>query len=325
MRLSFTLLVALLAFAGSPRPMAAVPSPAVAAPLTANPLWEPPGPRDRDLFNGPWGAAAAPDPGAVYTYLRPKQSGVNPGVIVRDPQGRVWHVKQAPNNDHGAEGPVEVTLSRVLSAIGYHQPPVYYLPSFIMTDGKGVHAEPGGRFRLSVPSLQSRGSWSWKDPTVRGTGPYNALLAILLVFTSWDLKDSNNEIYDMVRDGHTSRWYVVRDLGGALGDSGQYFVKRNNIDEFESEPYIAGWRHGFVHFDYNGKRPDLVRHLVTLDDLRWATALLQTLSDQQWHDAFRAGGYGADISDRFIRKIKSNIQQAQQLTATVASVASRKR
>jgi|KBSSwiStaDraftv2_1062776.scaffolds.fasta_scaffold42893_4 hypothetical protein len=325
MRLPFTLLVALLTVAGSPRPMAALPSPNDRAAVTANPLWEPPGPRDRDTFNGPWGAEAAPDPAAVYTFIRRKESGVNPGVIVRDPHGRVWHVKQAPRSDQGAEGPVEVALSRVLSAMGYHQPPVYYLGSFLMNDGSGVHAASGGRFRLTDPSLRSRGNWSWKDPTVRGTRPYNALLTILLVFTSWDLKDSNNEIYDLSRDGLTSRWYVVRDLGGALGDSGRYWVKRNNIEEFEGEPYIAGWRNGFVHFDYNGKRPDLVRNLVTLDDLRWATALLQSLSDQQWHDAFRAGGYGANISDRFIRKIKSNIQQAHQLTGAVASVASRKR
>lgn len=325
MRMPFTLLVAFLAVAGSPRPMAALPSPTDRAAATANPLWEPPGPRDRDLFNGPWGAEAAPDPAAVYTFIRHKEGGVNPGVIVRDPHGRVWHVKQAPRSDQGNEGPVEVALSRVLSAIGYHQPPVYYLSSFMLKDGQGVHAEPGGRFRLTEPSLHSRGNWSWKDPSVRGTRPYNALLAILLVFTSWDLKDSNNEIYDVVRDGHVSRWYVVRDLGGALGASGRYFVKRNNVEAFEREPYIDGWRDGFVHFDYGGKRPDLVRHLVTLDDLRWATALLESLSDQQWHDAFRAGAYGANTSDRFIHKIKSNIRQAQQLTGAVASVATRKR
>ena len=110
------------------------------APLSA--LWEQPhNLRDQDLFNGPWGAERAPDPDAVYTFLRLKTTGTNPGVVVQDPAGREWHVKQPPHNDHGEEGPVEVTVSRVLSAIGYHQPPVYFLPSFMMRDATGTRRE----------------------------------------------------------------------------------------------------------------------------------------------------------------------------------------
>ena len=121
-------------------------------------LWELPSDlRDRDLFYGPWGAGRAPDPAATYTFLRPKRGGVNPGVIVRDDRGRVWHVKQPPHNGQGAEGPVEIVLSRVLSAVGYHQPPVYFLPSFTLADATGTHVVPGGRFRLEEPSLKRRG------------------------------------------------------------------------------------------------------------------------------------------------------------------------
>jgi hypothetical protein len=103
----------------------------------------------RDLFNGPWGAERAPDPRAVYTFVERKQQGTNPGITVLDPNGREWHVKQPPNTDQGAEGPVEVALSRVLSAVGYHQPPVYFLPSVTVKDASGTHVEPGGRFRLT--------------------------------------------------------------------------------------------------------------------------------------------------------------------------------
>src|SRR5262245_54715953 len=106
-------------------PRAAVPPVAGTgtAPLSA--LWEKPDDLSaRDLFNGPWGGARAPDPRATYTFVRPKQHGANPGLVVRDPAGREWHVKQPPHNHNGAEGPVEVVVSRVLSAVGYHQPPV---------------------------------------------------------------------------------------------------------------------------------------------------------------------------------------------------------
>ena len=46
-------------------------------------------------------------------------------MIVVDSLNREWSVKQEA---HGrtAEGPIEVVLSRVLSAVGYRQPPVYF-------------------------------------------------------------------------------------------------------------------------------------------------------------------------------------------------------
>src|SRR5262245_33847055 len=88
----------------------------------------------RDLFGGPWGVAHTPDPDAVYTLIERKHTGVNPGMTVRDPQGREWSVKQAYSSGLDPEGPVEVTLSRVLSAVGYHQPPVYFLRSFSLKD-----------------------------------------------------------------------------------------------------------------------------------------------------------------------------------------------
>jgi len=79
---------------------------------------------ERDLYYGPWGIERAPDPNAVYTWIADKTHGTNPGVIVRDPRGREWHVKQPARNHQGDEGPIEVVLSRVLSAVGYHHPPL---------------------------------------------------------------------------------------------------------------------------------------------------------------------------------------------------------
>ena len=98
----------------------------------------------RDLFDGPWGTERAPDPSAIYTFVERKQQGTNPGITVKDPRGREWHVKQPPHNDQGAEGPIEVTLSRVLSAVGYHQPPVYFL-AVVDDRRRQGHARGAGR------------------------------------------------------------------------------------------------------------------------------------------------------------------------------------
>ena len=289
-------------------------------------LWQPPADiRASDLFFGPWGASRAPDPAATYTFIRPKKGGVNPGVIVRDERGRVWHVKQPPpRSSQGAEGPVEVVLSRVLSAVGYHQPPVYFLPSFKLSDRSGTRVVSGGRFRLEEPSLDAEGPWSWRNNPFVGTRPYEGLLTILLVFNSWDLKDSNNTIYEVRQGGQIGRWYVVRDLGAALGESARLAPQRNNIDRFERQRFITGVTRGFVNFTYHGWQPKLVRDAITVEDVQWAAGLLAGLSDRQWRDAFRAGGYPDDLAARFIRKIKANLAEAQ-LLAPGASQSARER
>jgi hypothetical protein len=268
--------------------------------------------QSRDLFNGPWGAANAPDPKATYRFVRLKEEGTNPGVVVTDPAGRTWDVKQAsPEWD---EGPVEVVLSRVLSAVGYHQPPVYYLPSFTMNDPSGSRVEGGGRFRLEHESLEERGDWSWRMNPFVGTQPYQGLLVILLMFASPDFKNSNNTLYDVTRDGATEQWYVVRDLGGALGEFGIFSPKRNDPGLFEQQEFITGFKNGFVEFDHPIKQRMLVQGRITPGEVAWAGNLLAGLSESQWQDAFRAGGYNPHVAERFIRKIRLNIAAAQQIS-----------
>ena len=279
-------------------------------------LWVAPGNiADRDVFFGPWGVGRAPDPGVTYTFVRRKTQGVNPGVVVRDPQGREWHVKQ-PHPTVGVEGPVEVVLSRVLSAVGYHQPPVYFLPSFAMTDASGTHVEPGGRFRLHDPALTERGGWSWRANPFVGTPPYAGLLAILVMFNSADLKDSNNTVYEMARGASTDRWYVVRDLGSALGSPSGLRPRRNDIDRFERTSFIEDVSpRGFVEFAFPNRYRNLVHARITPADVGWAMGLMSGLTGPQWNDAFRAGGYAPDIAARYIRLLRARVAEGRRVAA----------
>lgn len=268
---------------------------------------------DRDLFNGPWGVECAPDPRASYAFVALKHHGVNPGMAVRDPAGRTWRVKQAANDGRAAEGPVEVVLSRVLSAVGYHQPPVYYLPSFTLADEHGRHTEAGGRFRLDEPTLKEVGSWSWQQNPFVGTKPYQGLLVVLLMFNSSDLKNANNSLYEHRTGDFVERWYVVRDLGTALGETGRMAPRRADPEAFERSRFVLSVRDGFVDFDYHGFHQELVRNRITADEVGWASYLLAQLTDTQWTDAFRAGGFTGDTADRFIRAIKSNIAKGREV------------
>ena len=290
--------------------LGAVPPPA--EPLTT--LWEEPtNISSRNLFTGPWGVEYAPHPLATFKLTAFKSHGINPGVVVVDTLGREWHVKQHANNNAGDEGPVEVVLSRVLSAVGYHQPPVYYLNAFTLSAEDGTRVLPGGRFRLQDPSLKEIGSWSWQDNAFVNTRPYRGLLVILLLFNSTDLKDSNNTLYRLSRRGAATDWFVVRDLGAALGETGRFAPRGGDADLFEQSPFITGVKDGFVEFANRSAYQKVFQARITPQDTIWAGNLLARLSGRQWRDAFRAGGYTPDVAERFIRKIRINIDVAREL------------
>jgi hypothetical protein len=65
---------------------------------------------------------------------------------------------------------------------------------------------------------------------------------------------------------------------------------------------------GKVQFDYRGRHRVLFEN-ISPGDVRWACEQLRTLSDQQWRDAFRAGGFSASIAERFIRRLKQKIDE----------------
>jgi hypothetical protein len=276
----------------------------------------------RDLFYGPWGPERAPDPRAIYTFVERKQHGTNPGITVLDPQGHEWHVKQPPHTEQGAEGPIEVVLSRVLSAVGYHQPPVYFLPSLTVKDAHGTHVEPGGRFRLTDKSIKAIDSWSWQRNPFVGMRPYQGLLVILMMFNSSDIKNENNVLYEVKEPGAgLKRWFVVRDLGTALGETGRLAPLRGDPEIFEREPFILGVKDGAVQFNYHGWHQELLRQIDPLD-VAFAVDLLQQLSDEQWRDAFRAGGYQPRVADRFIAQLHQRIDEARQVAGAQTLAAS---
>jgi hypothetical protein len=243
---------------------------------------------------------------------------VNLGLTVKDPQGREWSVKQPYPGNMDSEAPVEVTLSRLLSGIGYHQPPVYFLPQFTLKDDWGTHTEAGGRFRLKMEELNDLGVWAWEDNPFVGSRPYQGLLALLMMFNSTDMKASNNTLYEYRNGNRVEQWYVARDIGSALGDTHRLAPRKNHIDSFERVPFILGVANGHVDFAYDSWYKNYVDDRISPEDSAWAASLLARLSEQQWQDAFRAGGYEPDTAARFIRKLQQKIKEAQALSKPVS-------
>jgi len=296
---------------------AQVHDPIVTPGIEVGGLWKAPAnPATRDLFFGTWGKQHAPDAFATYTLVEHKHTGINPGMTVVDERGRTWSVKQPPDSGEPPEGPIEVTLSRVLDAIGYRQPPVYFMPSFICRDDWGTHIEAGGRFRLKLPELKDRGEWSWQENPFIGTQPYQGLLVILLLFNSSDLKNANNTLYEHRTGDLVEPWYVVRDLGTAFGETGRWAPRRGTAALFARSPFITGIRGPFVEFDFHGWHQELIRQRITPADVRWAAQLLSGLTDRQWRDAFLAGGFTPAAAEPFLAAIRSRLAQAERIGAT---------
>lgn len=287
-------------------------------------LWvEPVDLESRDLFHGAGGSRLAPDPSAVYELVKVDNTGFSPGYDVRDREGTVWSVKL------GIEAQSEVVASRVLWAVGYHQPATYLLKNWKLSGAQpGTH--PTSRFRRNDANQKVVSEWSWYENPFVDTRPFKGLIVANLILNNWDWKTSNNRVYEVgSRDGERRHQYVVRDLGASLGKTSfpKWLVwtpframaqgSRNNLPDFEEQGFIKAVDGQRITFDYYGTHGSLV-DMVTVDDVVWMSRLLARLSDRQWHDAFRAAGYDDATRQRFIAKLRSKIRDGSALERTAA-------
>jgi hypothetical protein len=270
-------------------------------------LWVDPGdPSSRDVFNGPGGAVLMPAPMAQFRAVRKDTKGYSWGWDVVDEHGVEWSVK------YGPEAQSEVVASRVLWAMGYHQPPSYHVEHWVMTGGDSPGRGPPARFRRHSPDMRRSGRWSfYRNPFVN-TAPYRGLLVLMRVLNNWDLLDRNNAVYELDRPREGARrWYVVLDLGASLGktmlvpSSGT----RNDIEDFEEQGFIKGVdREGHVHFDDLGRRHLGLFRNLTVADVHWMCERLDRLTAEQWRETFRAAHYEPALADRFIRRIQDKVR-----------------
>lgn len=282
-------------------------SPAPKAHASIEQLWLAPTdlPR-RDVFAGSAQQAEAPDVRQPMTFVSKKTSGFSPGFDVKDASGHEWSAKLGP------EAQTEVVASRILWALGYHQAPTFYVRSWELRGGPSPGVQKGARFRPKDRRLTSDGMWSWQHNPFVETQPYRGLLVLMLMLNSTDLRNGNNVVYKA--HGETpDRWYAVKDLGATFGATGVYRPSRNDIDAFEHDPFLVE-RGKRARLTYKGLQKELLRQLTPADFV-WACDRLSELSDAQWRDAFRAGGYSDELTDRYIAALRARMKSARSLSA----------
>jgi hypothetical protein len=275
-------------------------------------LWvEPVGPRP--LFFGVGGEGLAPDPAARYRVLEIKTSGFSAGYTVLDPENRQWSVKFDP------ESHTEVVASRLLWALGYHQPPVYFLRGWTADGGNRPNPQTPARFREEKPAfhgLTEAGNWSYHENPFVGSIPLMGLLVFHVMLGNSDLKEANNMLYTLDSNVEGARrWYVARDLGHTFGRTGVMNAPRDDLQVFDETPFILGVTDGRVRFDYRGRHAELFEN-VTVEHVKWICERMNRLTDEQWIDAFRAGGYAKPIYERYLRRLRQKIQEGLALKGT---------
>jgi hypothetical protein len=303
------------------RPQA--PSAQPSAPVAE--LWiEPADLAQRNLFSGSADPNAAPSKSAEFKVLKLDTSGYSDGYDVAGPDGRQWDIKV------GKEAQTEIVMSRILWALGYHQPATYYLTGWML---EGTYEDEGApaRFRLQSDH-ETEGEWGWLDSPFSNARAFRGLIAINLLLSNWDFKTSNNRIYVTKGPDGPVRRYVVQDLGASFGKprlarSNKLLAllpgrvgTRNDIDDFEATRLIRHIRGSEVTLDYRGAAGEILE-TMNVADVVWACELLNRLRDRQLDDAFRAAEYEPAVRARFIAKIRAKIQEGLALRSVAKTPA----
>jgi hypothetical protein len=257
---------------------------------------------NRDLFHGAGGARLAPNPKALFRVTQVKIGGFSAGYNVVDDQNRRWSAKFPP------EASPEVTVARILWGLGYHQPPVYFLPEWQARGADLPNPQYPARFREFDPDFHGmayKGNWSFYDNPFLGTRELNGLLVVQAMLGNSDVKDSNNGLFELKTPAESATlWYVVVDTGHSFARSTNTEPVGGDVAVFEKRRFIVSSANGTVALNIQGKHRGLFDR-IPAEHVVWVCERLNRLTDEQWRDAFRAGGYEPATGARFIAKMKA--------------------
>jgi hypothetical protein len=294
-------------------------------------LWRDPGDiSSRNLYYGPGGKVHEPQ--GTFTFEKEDMEGSNPKFDVVDRDGVKWRVKM------GDEARPETVASRLVWAVGYFANENYFMPvahvqnmprlrrgaNLVSPDG----TVPNVRLKRHLKDQKKIGTWSWAKNPFTGTREWYGLRVLMAVINNWDLKDTNNSIYE-VRGDHPEQLYVVTDLGSSFGSPGLNWVSKGNLAAYTRSRMIGRTSAEFIDFNVPAPPklntfvdiPELTRrlglcwigHHIPLTDVRWMAHLLAQLSPDQIRDAFRAAGYSPQEIEAYSRRVEQRIAELQKL------------
>ena len=153
------------------------------------------------------------------------------------------------------------------------------------------------RFREKKPDLHgldAASTWSYYQNPFVGTRQLNGPAR-----AAGDARQLGSEGRSRTRSTRSKKPLEGADAGTSRATSGRRSAgpacstrRAATSKVFEETPFIRGVENGTVRFDYRGRHKALFDD-ITPADVRWICERLAALTDEQWQDAFRAGGYRA--------------------------------
>jgi hypothetical protein len=301
-------------------------------------LWrEPADIATRNLLYGAGGEVHQPT--GIFTFLEEDQEGSNPKFDVRDQNGVKWKVKL------GAEAPPEVAASRLVWAAGYFTNEDYFVENLHVEGLPHLHrgqdlVGPDGtvhnaRLKRSDKGEEKLGIWKWTSNPFVGTREFNGLRVLMALLNNWDLKDSNNAIYQKKHASGSAdleQIYLVSDLGASFGTTGFTLSvegSRGNLDAYSRSKFVNNRNPDGVDFGapsrptlFETLNPPVFLHRLGLRwigrqvpraDAKWMGQVLGRLSPDQLRDAFRAAGYSSQDANEFAAIVQGRIAELNAL------------
>lgn len=283
-------------------------------------LWqEPTDLEKRDLFYGIGGRQGAPNPTDKFLFKGRDPHGMSEKIFVEDQRDRRWTAK------FGLEARPETVATRIVWAAGFHVDQDYFLRR-AWIEGRNFEARDV-RFERDDDGFKKVARWSWHANPFVGTRELDGLKVLMALLNNFDLKSENNKI---VRPGKKSGRdpnkliYYVSDLGATLGTTGYWFTQnpigglfgagtKGIPENFAAHPFIDGVKNCEVLFHNKRSLAKQALAGVKVDNARWMGDLLARLSDKQFADAFRAGGFDERETAIYLAALRDRIRQLQDL------------
>jgi hypothetical protein len=299
-------------------------------PVRSEGLWRDPGKIGLlNLFYGPGGKEH--EPAGPFTFVKEDKEGTSPKFEIVDGQGVHWKVKL------GEETKSETAATRLVWAVGYFTDEDYYLPKLrvgkmpkfdrgnqFVSKGGLVH---GARLERTLKGQKKIGNWSWFKNPYEGTKELDGLKIMMALMNNWDLKESNNAIYE--ESGERPR-YVVSDLGATFGRTGNPLVRsKDNLRDYRRTRFIQKVKPEQVDFFLSSrpffltavdvpnyvtrtKMQGIAKH-ISRTHAKWLGQLLEQLSTEQIRDCFRAAGYSPGEVAGFAKVVQGRIADLNRL------------
>ena len=226
-----------------------------------------------DLFNGPWGAARAPDPDRrLHLRAAENKAAPIPAWSSRIRPGVNGMSSRRPTTITATEGPVEVTVSA--SAVGRRLSPAAGVFPAVVHDARCIGHAPGTGRTIPPPrpdDAAAVATWLWQRNPFVGTRPYQGLAGHPPGIQQ--LRSQELEQLGLRRSSsrRPRRAVVCRPRSGERRSAraARLGPTRNDPDRFErAELHHRRSGDGFVTFSYHGWHPELFRSRIAPADAR---------------------------------------------------------